>query len=623
MSTPFVCFDIGSDTLKMALFAAEKDSVVLQDFAVVNLAVPPDTPLEERNTVIAQSMRFMLDEHKIKLKSVHISLSGQSVFVRFVKLPAVEESKITQIVRYEAQQQVPFPIDEVEWDHQVIGDSSGDEIDIVLVAIKNEVVAGLVEAIRKQHVEVETVDVSALALYNMMMYTAGPFEASTVLVDLGARTTDLIVAEGINLWSRSIPIGGENFSQAIAKELGISTEEADKLKRLVSIAPGEPENADENVRRASAATATVFNRLLAEIRRSIGYYRTQAQGSPVQRILISGGGSCIKGVSAFLAEKLKAEVTELSPLSKISVAPGLDSQAVQGQERLLGDVVGLGLRAAGRGMMSVNLIPKAIAYQRELSKKKVFIVGAAACLIATVVLWGLDAKTKAARAGTELDDLRLDKNKLSGFSARIKKVQGKIKKIEGNTTEVEKIQAARLYWVDFIETIKREKPDYAWITSIILEGIEDPGNTLKGYTGPSTGRMSSGYGGMPGPGANYGSMPGPGAGYGSMPGSGLAPSRGPSRIGGSKSSYTGTSSMKGGPKPKVKLEGYLKITKSGSNPEGLLATQVDNLRAALEGNRYFNNVTVLDQVPIKGSAARGEKLAKFTFEAELDVPFEF
>jgi type IV pilus assembly protein PilM len=600
MTKQIVCFDIGSDTLKMALFGAEGDALQLEDFAVVNLGVPPDTPVDERNSTIAQTIRYTLDERKLRPKAVHLSLSGQSVFVRFVKLPAVDESKIAQIVRYEAQQQVPFPIEEVEWDHQIIGDVSGEEIDIVLVAIKTEVVSGLVEAIRKRHIEVETVDVSALALYNAMIYNEGPFEASTALIDLGARTTNLIIAEGINLWSRSIPIGGENFTQAIAKELEISNNEAAKLKRLVTVAEeGPPAGTDDNVRRASEAATKVLNRLLAEIRRSVGYYRTQSQGTAVQRILLSGGGSFVKKMGDFLAQKLRVEAATLSPLAKVSVAPSVNAEALKAQGALLGDVVGLGLRAAGRGIMKTNLLPKAIVYQRELSKKKVFIIGAAACLIASMVLLGLDAQNGARDAKRELDDISTRYTTEKTIADNITGFESKLDGIKRQYTEVDKLNAARLYWVDFIETIKNVKPQYAWFTRITVGG---PQGAADAYASQAAAMRRTSRG----PGSDI-TMPPDYA-------------RGQSRVtspGVSRSQPTSS-------KTTVELEGYLKITKRTTNPERDLADQVEDLRRTLEEkNKFLSNVSTVQQDLIAGTERAKERLARFVFQAELNVPIEF
>jgi len=596
MSKSHICFDVGSDTLKMAHFTAEGDTLRLEDYAVVNLGIAPDTPIEEHHAVVAQTIRFTLDERKLRPKSILISLSGQSVFVRFVRLPAVEESKIAQIVRYEAQQQVPFPIDEVEWDHQLIGDASGEEIDIVLVAIKTEIVSGLVGAIRKQGLEVEAVDVSALALYNALVFNEGPFETSTALIDLGAKTTNLIIAEGINLWSRSIPIGGDNFTNAIAKELHISIVEATKLKRLVTIG-GAPTD-DENVRRASDAATAVLTRLLAEIRRSIGYYRSQSQGTPVRRVVISGGGSSIKGITAFLTEKLRVEVTPLSPTAKLCVAPGVNAETLKTQAHLLGDVVGLGLRAADRGLMSVNILPKAVVYQRELSKKKVYIVGAAACLIGALLLLGLHAQASARGARQRLDEFDIKERQWTVCANAIKKVSRERREIEEFAEEIEKMQSARLYWVDFLETIKREKPEYAWVTRIHLEGIEDPGKML-GRSGFDLGLE--------------------------YPEAGIKP---PTRRVRPSSREIIRPPEPGqrtdGEKPRVTLEGYLKITRSVENPEGSLARQVENLRVALEErNKYLGNVVLVAMAPVRATGPRGETLGKFVFEAELDIPIEF
>ncbi|MBN1916694.1 MAG: type IV pilus assembly protein PilM [Verrucomicrobia bacterium] len=616
MSKSLVCFDIGSDALKMAVFAADNGSLQLDDFAVVNLGIPPDTSIEERNSTIAQTIRFTLEERKLRPKSIHVSLSGQSVFVRFVKLPAVDESKIAQIVRYEAQQQVPFPIEEVEWDHQVIGDRSAEEIDIVLVAMKTEVVSGLVEAIRAQHIEVETVDVSSLSLYNAMVYNEGPFETSTALVDLGARTTNLIIAEGINLWSRAIPIGGENISQAIAQELDTTPEEADKLKRLIQVGATL---GDERLSRAGEAAAKVLNRLLAEIRRSIGYYRSQSQGTPVQRVLLSGGGSSIKNIETFLAEKLNVDVAPLSSVARVKVGPRVDKEAVRAQGRLLGDVVGLGLRAAGQGMLHTNLLPKAIVYQRELSKKKVFIVGAAACLVGAMAMLGLNARSNTQALENELTGKQEVLEKWSQTANQIKQHESKKTTIEAQVKEIEKMQAARLYWVDFIEIIKDKKPRNAWFTRIQIEGMQAP---TRGSNTRATVVSSM-------PSDSMGSM-------GHQPPGSYGPPSARMRSSARVPSSTASSSPKGKGKTSLSLTGYLKLTQQGATSESARAREIEKLKQELESievpdpkdpaktKKLFGNVTLVSQEPIDDPfKVLGEPLAKFTLTADVEVPFEF
>ena len=122
MAKTYVCFDIGSENLKMVEVTGDSGSIQLRSFAVSPLDFTEGMTNEDKNMRIAQTIRSILNEKRIKQKTISISISGQSVFTRFVQLPAVDESKVAQIIKYEAQQQVPFPIDEVEWDYQIIGD---------------------------------------------------------------------------------------------------------------------------------------------------------------------------------------------------------------------------------------------------------------------------------------------------------------------------------------------------------------------------------------------------------------------------------------------------------------------------------------------------------------------
>ena len=154
MSKLIVAFDAGSSSLKMGVFSAERNRIQLIDFDVSPLSVPAEASLEEKNRILARQMKASLSLKKIKSNIILVSISGQSVFTRFVKLPAVEEAKVSQIIRYEAQQQVPFPIEDVEWDHNIIGKTPTGEIDIVLVAAKNDVIALLVQECGKAGLDV-------------------------------------------------------------------------------------------------------------------------------------------------------------------------------------------------------------------------------------------------------------------------------------------------------------------------------------------------------------------------------------------------------------------------------------------------------------------------------------
>src|SRR5207253_5688518 len=144
--------------------------------------------------------------------------SSQSVFARFVKLPAVEEEKVERIIVFEAQQNVPFPIDEVVWDYQLIAGGGDEQVQVVLVAIKTDLLDEINNAVEETGLRTAIVDVAAMALYNAFRYNYAGLSGCSLLVDIGARTTNLLFVEPQKIFTRSIPVGGSSITAAIAKE---------------------------------------------------------------------------------------------------------------------------------------------------------------------------------------------------------------------------------------------------------------------------------------------------------------------------------------------------------------------------------------------------------------------
>jgi type IV pilus assembly protein PilM len=504
MARSVVTFDAGSSLLKMAVFSLERNRIQLTDFDVSPLPIPAEASLEETNRILARQMKAVLASNKVKTKTILVSISGQSVFTRFVKLPAVEEAKVNQIIRYEAQQQVPFPLEDVEWDHHIIGKTPTGEIDIVLVAVKNDVIASFLQECKRAGLQLTVVDVAPLTVYNCLRHAEREFSDCTAVVDLGARAANVIISEGDDLWARTIPIGGDDITAGIAKELNISEADAENLKKTAWV-PGtsaaEPQDVTDEQRRAAAVLGSFANRLLAEFSRSIGFYRSQPGHSAVKRILLSGGGSRARNFKEFLSDRFKVDVSWLSPLKKAAVAPGVPREQLNQASDLLAGVVGLGLRAAEMARIRINLLPKSIARQKELAKKKVLLTAAGWLLAASFVLMAFQKKiahgdnTQAFNGlvtsientvggivprGTtykeELERLSSIARQDDTMASKIRAIKNQITAVEKNVDRISEIQAARLYWSQFIEDLKNTKIDvagrgqrnYIWITSLRL-----------------------------------------------------------------------------------------------------------------------------------------------------------
>ena len=169
--------DIGASTLKLAEFSIKNAELTISSLGVRSVAVEPGSN-ENQHPLIVDAIRDIMAEQNIKPAPVVLSVSGQSAFLRPVKLPPVKREKIYQTVLYEAQQNVPFPINEVVWDYQLMG-SSENELNVVLVAMKSDIVESMTDCIGELNLDLELVDVAPMALYNAVRYNYGDVDGCT------------------------------------------------------------------------------------------------------------------------------------------------------------------------------------------------------------------------------------------------------------------------------------------------------------------------------------------------------------------------------------------------------------------------------------------------------------
>ena len=171
---------------------------------------------------------------------VNICAPGFHTFSKFVKLPPVDTSKVTQIIQYEAQQNVPFPLSEVVWDYQILGTTAGGELEVLLVAIKADVIEGLFRTTEACGLHLLLADVSPAALCNSFRYNYGELDDCTMLLDIGAKTSNLLFFDSGSIYSRGINIGANAITVDFAKEARLSTADAERLKIEEALQEGRP-----------------------------------------------------------------------------------------------------------------------------------------------------------------------------------------------------------------------------------------------------------------------------------------------------------------------------------------------------------------------------------------------
>jgi type IV pilus assembly protein PilM len=390
-ATRILSLNLGTHTVGVGEFHAQpKGGLVLNGYRLREVLADPSNE-GARNAQIASALREMLAELGIKGGPVNYATAAQSVFARFVKLPAVDEEKIERIIAFEAQQNVPFPIDEVIWDYQLVGGGADEQLQVVLVAIKEDLLEAVNGAVESAGLRTTIVCVATMALYNAFRYNYSDLGGCSLLVDIGARTTNLLFIEPGKIFSRSVAIGGASVSSAIAKEFNEPFGAAEFRKKrggFVSLGGAYAEPEDPEVARVSKIVRGTMTRLHAELMRSISHYRSQQQGNPPDRLFLCGGSTSTPYMREFFQEKLQVPVEFFNPLRNVAVSEAVDPADVARSAHLLGELTGLALRSATTCPMELNLRPRSVVRRQEMERRRPYIVLAAACFVLGLLAWG-------------------------------------------------------------------------------------------------------------------------------------------------------------------------------------------------------------------------------------------
>ncbi len=468
MSKRILSLDVGAGGVKLAEFTQLKDgSLELLHYATAALGVDPANE-DSRASFLVSAVAELLAETGIKPGPVLLSVSGQSVFSRYVKLPAVDSEKIYNMVRYEAQQNVPFPIEEVEWDYQILN-RSAEEIEVLLVAIKKEILTEIIDAVTRAGLPVEVVDVAPMAVFNTVRKNYPDLEGCTLVLDMGARSTNLIFIDQGKVFSRSIPVAGNAITQQIMKEFELDFDQAEQLKlenAVVSFGGAFEPLEDEVQEKVSKCVRGVMTRMHMEITRSINFYRGQQAGNAPAQILLSGGTAIIPHADTFLAEKLEIPVDYLNPFLGVTVSEQIPSDRIEADAHKLSEVVGLALRRVSRCPIELNLMPKEILKERAAQRRQPVVYAGLGCLLAAVLAWAGYLHVMAGRAQSDLEQVQSEVQGLRSLSQQITAKEAEIAKVRAQIGEVEAVAASRKVWNNLLDTVRAPLPEGAWITSL-------------------------------------------------------------------------------------------------------------------------------------------------------------
>jgi len=365
--------EIGSHALKAIRLERDGDSCRMADFAYIPHKKVLSTPDLDADEMTRLSIgQFMSQTPDIDDGPVVVSVPGNAAFARFAKLPPVEPKKVPDIVKFEAVQQIPFPMEEVEWDYETFVSEGSPEVEVGIFAITRQSVMARLGLYGELGLAPDGINLSPVAAYNGIAVDLDLDETSPglIILDIGTQSTDLIVAEEGRLWLRTFPIGGHNFTETLISAFKLTYSKAEKLKAEAQTSKYR--------RQILSAMRPVFADLTQEVQRSIQYYQSTHPGADLRKLVGVGSTFKLPGLRKYLSQQLQMEVTRLDEYRKL--APE-GRGANQFADHAVNFATAYGLAAQGIDLapMDINLVPVPVVRER-LWDRKIKWFGAAAAV---------------------------------------------------------------------------------------------------------------------------------------------------------------------------------------------------------------------------------------------------
>ncbi len=304
--------EVGAHAIKaLKLESTGEGTVKLADWALIPHPKVLSTPGVDPNDVIRVSLGALANQVELGKASIAVSIPGHSSFARFAKLPPVEPRRVAEIIKFEAQQQIPFPLEQVEWDYQTFKVEDSPELEVGIFAVTKERIVERIQMLDDVGVAPNFVHLSPIAVYNALAYDLdfGQSTAGTIIVDIGTTSTDLVIATPGRMWVRTFPLGGHQFTEALVNQFQLSYPKAEKLKR-------EAQDT-KHARQVFQAMRPVFTDLAQDIQRSIGYFQSLHPDATLARVIGVGETWRLPGLRKYLKQQLGMDVYRIESFKKL------------------------------------------------------------------------------------------------------------------------------------------------------------------------------------------------------------------------------------------------------------------------------------------------------------------
>jgi type IV pilus assembly protein PilM len=448
--------DIGRSSLKAIRMHRLRDTAEITGVDIVDYYGSSEE--QPSSAEIRQALAQFKQRNKVKSTDIiAVAVPGYAAFTRFIKLPPVEDKKIADVVKYEAAQQIPFPLNDVVWGFQKVERNyqPGEEIDVGIFAIREEIVKNFLADFDAAKLQVDILTIAPLALFNFAHHEMDiPDEA--VVVDIGADHTDLVVIDGGKFHVRNLPLAGNDITKKLREEFDISFAEAEKLK----IKAAQSKQADK----LFAVMQPVLRDFVSEIMRSLSFYKSKAS-----QMILLGNATKLEGLARFFSDNLDMKISRFFDIMHVELAHDVDINLLQEHLPSFGVAMGLALQGIAKGPSKVNLVPQKLYKQRMLERKQPMFVVAAALLFLLILFMYISGSRQQKTAEEALD--------------RVTSILDDYDKIEQDYEEIKKLPDIRSRALEIVDFMRRRNLPIGILNKINLavpDNLSEIPDALKG-----------------------------------------------------------------------------------------------------------------------------------------------
>ncbi len=365
------CLDGGKNSLKAIKIQRSGNG------AEIVAAEKIEHPLGAGPEATAAAISNLASQHSLA-GPLAVSLPSRSALTSFITVPPVDGKKLEELIGYEAQQNIPLPMEDVIWDSHICGDTDDGEKEIGIFAVRSEEVSDLLQDLEADNLEIDVLTLGNVGLLNLIRFDLRP-KRPMVAIEIGAHHTDLVVVNGSRYWFRSVPVSGKDFTQALQERFNCTEEEAENLKVTAA--------KSDHAAKIFEVLQPLLRDLVSEINRSIGYYKSRAGELKIEDLFLFGGSGKVVGLRKFLEDNLRIRVQIFKSLQRVRIRP--EANIVQQDLQAFSSCIGAGLQALGLGEIDLNLLPQEQQEAAEFKKKQKVVLGATAALYLLIAFFAI------------------------------------------------------------------------------------------------------------------------------------------------------------------------------------------------------------------------------------------